>query len=273
MICMEQLRELCREWLAASGFREAQRWEGNFYKEDTQYTAFFANFKDRKDCVGICFGLASTAFTRMAGSEDSLNRHGILNEMGCLRQFVFVREEKDILTLQEKLNDLMEEYAGLEKDGLLKLLKDRRKEFIGSIHAVLKPAGFKKKGNEWSMQLSDHHILRFLVDKSSFCDSYRFIILIKAQNKLVESHLYCINQTLELPGMDRFDPGAVFPFDWQLNNREELMKVLEMLIRDYVEPVKRGGIEELGKLKHIRKSCKCDRDCCEKCWVKKGILF
>lgn len=270
---MERLKERCREWLAASDFREAQRWDGNFYKEDTQYTAFFANFKERKDCVGICFGLASTAFTRMAGCEDSLKDHGILNEMGCLRQYVFIREEKDVLDFAEKFNALMKEYAGLEKDDLLQLLKDRRKKFIGSIHAVLKTAGFKKKGNEWSMQLSDHHILRFLVDKSSFCDSYRFIILIKAQNKLVENHLYCINQTLELPGMDRFDPGAVFPFDWQLNNREELMKVLEMLIRDYVEPVKRGSIEELGKLKHIRKSCKCDRACCEKCWVKKGILF
>lgn len=269
---MEQLRELCREWLAASGFREAQRWVGNFYKEDTQYTAFFANFKERKDCVGICFGLASTAFTRMAGCEDSLKIHGILNEMGCLRQFVFIREEKDILDFQEKFNALMKEYSGLEKDDLLKLLKDRRKEFIGSIHAVLKPEGFKKKGNEWSLQLSDHHILRFLVDKSSFCDSYRFMVLIKAQNKLVENYNSCIFEMLELPDMDRFDPGG-FPFDWQLNSREELMEILEKLIREYVEPVKRGGLEELGKLKHIRKSCKCDRDCCEKCWVKKGILF
>ena len=242
---MENIKKLCREKLLHLGFQESFRFEGNFYRQDEEYTAFFVNFKDRKDCLGICFGLASTAFTRMAGCENSLMDYGILNEMGCVRKFFFIRQEEDIPAFFENLGILTAEYGGISKDELLQLLKEKRKAFVNSIQEVLKPAGFKKKGNEWRLSLSKDHILRFCADKSPYCDCYNFDIDIYANNKLLENHCYCTSEILQPDMENSFDPYSSHRFDWQVNTREDLLKILETLLQEYVEPIKKAAWKNL----------------------------
>ena len=117
------------------------------------------------------------------------------------------------------------------------------------------------------MKLSEHHILRFCADKSPYCNCYNFDIDIYAENKLFENHCYCTSEMLQPDMETAFDPYSSHRFDWQVNTREDLLEILNILLREYVEPVKHGGMAELGKREYIRERCHCDGDCCEKCWI------
>ena len=264
---MDALKQFFRERLLASGFLEGTKKPGNFYKPQEPDTAFFVNFKDRGDRLGICYGLASTAFTRMSACENVLTEYGILNEEACVRFFLYLKEPEDVETAEGIIREKLAPYAGMGKDELLSLVRDRRKQFLNSIHSVLKSAGFKRKGSRWTRPYSDDYLLHFLADKSAFCDSYRFVVTIESNRKKYQNYSWCSNFAYNPAWEDAYDPESAFRFDWQLNTREELMKLLQDFLREYVEPVNRGGMDALGKQEYIRKRCGCKRDCCDGCWI------
>lgn len=264
---MELLKTNLQKWLQNHGFSAAEKQHysaNNFYRKNTEYTAFFANLKEHEDCLRVWFGLASTAFTKMSGCENSLREYGILNEDSCLRYIVFVRDEKDICAFTEQISDLIKRYEGMEKDALLQMLKDKRKGFLNGIHEVLKPYGFKKKGNEWRLPLQEGYILYFHADKSTYCDCYEFDVMIHTQTQPVHR---CVYELLSLP-VNPVEPQWPYRFDWQLNSQEELQYILNRLLEDYVSPAQNLGIAELRKKENIRDWSRCDRTCCDPCWME-----
>lgn len=264
---MDRLKELCKARLLAAGFLEAEKLSGNFYRPDEEYTAFFVNFKNRSNRLGICYGLASTAFTRMAACENSLREYGILNEEACIRHFLYLKEPRDVETAEQIVREHLASHKGLSKDELLTHIREDRKRFLNSIHSVLKPAGFKRKGNEWTRVFSEDYILRYWADKSSFCDSYSFFVTIASKRKKFQNHHWCNRYEYQPSREEAFNPNSAFRFDWQLNTQEDLMEILNTFLREYVEPLEMGGMEELGRRNYIRERCTCGRDCCEHCWV------
>lgn len=264
---MDSLKKLCRERLIASGFSEALKFEGNFYKPDTQYTAYFVNFKNRGDRIGICYGVASTAFTRMAGCENSLVDYGILNEDACIRYFIYLEQPEDISETEMAIRKHLLLHKGISKEDLLLHIKERRKVFLNTIHRVLKPEGFKRKGSEWTYHLSPDHVLQFVADKSSFCDSYRFLIMIRSEKKLFPTYSWCNMYEMQPSREDAYDPNSAFRFDWQLNSDAELKGILHDFVDEYVLPAKKMGLDQLGRMEYIKNRCNCNKKCCESCWI------
>lgn len=178
-----------------------------------------------------------------------------------------MEQPEDILDAEAVIRGHLLPLAGMSKDELLMDIKARRKAFLNTIHSVLKPVGFKRKGNEWTYRLSSDHLLQFVADKSSFCDSYRFLILIRSEKKLVRTYTWCNMHEMQPAREEAYDPDSAFRFDWQLKTKEDLMRILEVFLDEYVVPAKAAGMDGLAKMDHIRARCACNKNCCVSCWL------
>lgn len=250
-----------REALTQAGFLEAT-WPAQgknlgpknplrFYRPDTELTAFFVNLEPAGEGIRIFYGFGSTAFARMKGNEKALLEMG-LDESGNTLRFLCPASED----AAEQISAVYDQYHGTEKDALLALLKERRKAWIARITAVLKPLGFKKKGNEWSKVLPSGHILHFGAEKGSYSDGYNFDIRLKAGPCEVRPGDWCAFAVWELPEDRAIDPFCHHNFDWQLNTAEDLDMILARFLREYLTPLETRDTDALRtKLYCGRKEC------------------
>ena len=270
---LEHLADTYRQKLMDAGFQEAAQNPWCFYREDMPLTAFFVNLKILSDHICIFYGFASTAFTRLAGCENSLMESGIREDDNCLRFYGEIRTEADAMSLREASAERYRQYHGMDKESLLNLIKARRKAFIGRIDAALKPLGFRKKGNQWRKPLGESIILQFWADKSTYMDQYYFEVNIfsTASNQ----GLWCFTERLEKLSVDKFRiPGTIIQcntFDWQLQSAQELDAILERAITQYLLPLQSLPPEKLGAEPEMWKRCICPRDRCAHCWVQKNL--
>lgn len=270
---MEQMAEIFRLQLLEQGFREASQIPWNFYRVDTPLTAFFVNLRPLDDCIGVFYGFASTAFTRMAGSENSLVERGIWEKSSCLRFYGEICGETDATKIREEADSQFRQYRGLDKDALMALIKTRRKEFLDRIGAVMKPLGFRKKSNQWRKPLDENIVLQFWVDKSTYADVYRFEVDIFS---LVSRRgLWCWTDRLRKVSVEKFLlKGKLIDsadFDWQINTQEELDAALDRVINGYLLPIQSLPLAQLGAQPQMWANCICPRDCCESCWIQKNL--
>lgn len=270
---METLAEAYRTQLLELGFLEATERPWYFFRVDTALTAFFVNLKVLDDHICVFYGFASTAFTRMAGCENSLNERGIWEEDNCLRFYGEIRTESEALSVLEDAGQRFRQYRGTEKEALLKLIQEKRKAFLHQIDLVMKPLGFRKKGNQWHKPLGEHIVLKFWADKSTYVDKYYFEVKIfsTASNR----GLWCFTERLDKVSVDKFRvQGKVFDseyFDWQLQSGEELASILDRAVTQYLLPLQSLPLPELGAQPEMWKRCICPRDRCESCWIQKNL--
>ncbi|MBQ7887816.1 MAG: hypothetical protein IJ313_13130 [Clostridia bacterium] len=259
-----------RRTLLDIGFQEATRLANRFYKEETALTAYFVNLKESDDRVSVYYGYASTAFTRMKNDENALIEYGVDEDGSCLRSYTQLHSQEDIPAFFALLKAYMMQYAGIEKDELLALAREKRKAFIGRIAAALKPYGFKKKGNQWTKQIAEHYLLYLWVDKSSYADRYAFDVSISAQNKNFQNGYYCTGGSLiyHPDGTVHSRNGGRHDFDWQIRTEEALDAVIQAFLERYVIAVEKGGMAYLGAQPYISSACK--KDCCSSCWISNG---
>lgn len=262
----EVLHEM-RLALLDAGFQEATRLANRFYKEETALTAYFVNLKEADDCIGVYYGYASTAFTKMKNDENALIEYGVDEDGSCLRSYTQLHSAEDIPAFFALLKAYMIQYAGIEKEELLARIKEKRKAFIGRIAAALKPYGFKKKGNQWTKQIAEHYLLYLWVDKSSYADRYAFDVSISAQNKNFQNGYYCMHDCLMYhpDGTVHSRVGGRHDFDWQIRTESELDAVIQTFLERYVIAVEKGGMTHLGAQPYISSACK--KDCCTSCWI------
>lgn len=262
-----------RQQLLDAGFQEAVCAPFCFFRMDTALTAFFVNLKELEDRVCVFYGFASTAFTRMAGCENSLIERGIWEQDNCLRFYAEIRTEADAVQLRTEAEARYRMYAGTCKEALVKLLQDRRKAFLKQIQDKLKPLGFRKKGNQWRKPLAENVFLQFWADKNPYADLYYFEVDIYCTAST--RGLWCYTERLHNLSVDPFTrKGRVLDsddFDWQLQSPEALEAILERALEQYLLPIMRMSLSELGQQRFIWNGCICPRDCCESCWVQKNL--
>lgn len=256
------LAERYRSELTRAGFSEAA-WpaEGKnlsaknplrFYRQDTELTAFFVNLEPAGDSIRIFYGFASTAFTRVRSNENVLTEMGI-DESGNTLRFLLSSEAPDA---PEQIASVFSQYQGTGKDALLGIIKERRKAWLARITAVLKPLGFKKKGNEWSKVLPSGHTLYFGAEKSSYSDSYNFDIRLRQAPGEVRAGDWCAFAVWEQEQDRAIDPFCHHCFDWQLDAPEELDGLLDRFVREYVRPLDTLDPEGLFRiLRCSKKAC------------------
>lgn len=258
------LAQRYRTALTQAGFSEAT-WPGEgknlgpknplrFYRADTELTAFFVNLEPAGDGVRIFYGFGSTAFTRMKNNESALTEMGMDESDSTLRFLLPVGTETEEADAQEKIAAVYRQYRGTEKDALMGILKERRKAWLGRITAVLKPLGFKKKGNEWSKVLSSGHTLYFAADKGSYADGYNFDVRLQQPPGEIRAGDWCAFAIWEQEQDRAIDPFRHHRFDWQLDPPEELERVLDRFLSEYHQPLNTLDPEGLPKILRCSKT-------------------
>ncbi len=255
-----------REKLLANDFHEpkiqnfsSDQWR--FFKQGTGLTAFIVNLKEIDKGIEIVYGWASTAFTLMKGDENSLIEHGIWNEYINIREKVVILQDDKNTIANQRIKEMYDKYSCLEKDELLEIAKQKRKEFINKIAVRLKPLGFKKKGNTWKKFLDSEFYVMFDAQKSSFSDEYYFNVIVNADNREFARECF----------YGRVFPEELCPLDWQLFPEDEFVTFLDNEVVNLLLHIINTPLVELGKEKMIWEGCTCERDNCVVCWVEKNL--
>ena len=255
-----------RESLTQAGFSEST-WPAqgknlsaknplHFYRPDTELTAFFVNLEPAGEGIRIFYGFASTAFARMRGDEISLGEKGIDESQSALRFMIPLCTEAVETDAAEQITAVYEQYHGTDKDALLAILKEHRKAWLARITAVLKPLGFRKKGNEWYQVLPSGHTLYFAADKGSYSDGYNFDVRLRQPPVEIRLRDWCAFAILDQEQDRAIDPFCHHGFDWQLDPPEELDRVLDWFLTKYYRPMESQDREALKNILYCgKKEC------------------
>ena len=81
------------------------------------------------------------------------------------------------------------------------------------VHKVLKPLGFRKKGNEWNKVLPSGHTLYFAADKGSYSDGYNFDARLAQPPGEVRLRDWCAFAILDQEQDRAIDPFCHHGFD------------------------------------------------------------
>ena len=255
-----------RECLISAGMQEPVKWEfsekgGRFYKEMTPLTAFIVNLKANEYYIEVIYGYSSTAFTRMAGCEESLQNWGVGDDDITIRETVLICDEAEEEAACQQIREMYERYQDTQKDELLAFAKEKRKAFIQQIAAALKPMGFKKKANTWTRNLELDYYVMFNAQKSAFSDEYYFNVYIGKHGTGEYGDCY----------YTRIAPGERYPLDWQALSREEFQFFLDRSAVPALKKIIGTPLTELGKEPWVWSGCGCERKKCQKCWVEKNL--
>lgn len=232
-----------------------------FFRPATRLTAFIVNLKQSNKGIEVIYGYGSTAFTLMNCCENSLNESGIDDDDITIRKKVLILPEDQTHAAANCISEMYQAYRYIEKDELLKIARQQRKEFINKIAVRLKPLGFKKKKNSWKKFLNDEFYIMFEAQKSSFSDEYYFNIFIDTdKQEFGRECFYC-----------RVFPEELCPLDWQLYPHDKFISFLEDNVIALLSHIINTPLAELGKEKMIWEGCNCERDICNVCWVEKNL--
>lgn len=265
--------EKYRETLLKRGYEEALNNSYHFWKILTEKTAFIINLKELQKGVGVVYGVYSTAVLWNDAEWESFRNYGTRDEECNLRYYLEITDIDREREAEVKIHELYEKYHNIDKDTLMNTVKDLRKQFIQEITNILKPLGFRKKGNQWRKHLSENVVLQFWADKNPYADLYYFevdIFSLKSSRRF-----WCYSKRLETIGTDIFDwkrsPESERQFDWQLQSTDDLRSVVNRLYEKELLPLINTELTGLGMQPFVWRHCICPRDCCKTCWVHKNL--
>lgn len=262
-----------REMLLEHGFTEATQNPFHFWKILTEKTAFIINLKKLLQGKGIVYGVISTAVFWSDVDWDYFKECGRFDDDINLRFYLEIHTENDAVVAGDTIGALYQEYLHINKDTMLANVKELRKQFILQITNVLKPLGFRKKGNQWRRKLSDDIMLQFWADKDPYSDLYYFEVDI--YSLVPPGGVWCYSKRLDAKGTDIFDwKNYSEPhrrFDWQLQSAEDLLEIVKRAYEQDLKPFLENDLMEMGKQRFVWNRCGCQRTRCENCWVEKNL--
>lgn len=258
-----------REQLLAAGFHEptksiARDWHWLFYKPLTSLTAFIVNLQGYDDRVEVVYGCASTAFTLMANDKDALITLGVSDDEITIRARLTIRNESGEASSAEAIRKMHDQFATLEKDELLAIAKEKRKAFIREIAVRLKPLGFRKKDNTWTLS-RDGYVLTFNLQKSSYADLYYFNVFLRREGM---TQFGCCYDDRIAPDCE---PAGYWRMDWQLIAPDDLTAFLDDRVLPRLKWLIDTPYADLGADPTLWGDCNCQRTYCDSCWVHKNL--
>ncbi|MGN0322181.1 MAG: hypothetical protein ACI4DZ_03585 [Oliverpabstia sp.] len=262
-----------REQLRNAGFDEASQRPFYFWKILTDKTAFIINLKNLDTGIGIVYGVRSTAVFWSELDWQLHSEFGTADDDCNLRYYLEINNENDEFQTNNMIRSFYNEYCEIDKDTLLKIVKEHRKQFIQQITNILKPLGFRRKGNQWRKHLSGNIVLQFWADKDPYTDLYYFEIDIFSQKS--SEGIWCYSKRLQAKGTEIFDfknySDSDCRFDWQLQSTEDLEEIVNQAYKFDLLPFINNDLLEIGKQPFVWEYCICPRDCCESCWIEKNL--
>ncbi len=248
--------------LGKAGFTQATQKPEHFYKANTDKTAFILNIYHDADCIRMVYGFTSTSFLALGdGDRVFFEQHGISDDDCALRYVLEIKNDSDAIIARDKIDLFYQQYRNVEKDELLTIVKERRKEFLQTITNLLKPLKFKKSGNKWTRILSEDFYLEFHVPKSAYSDQYYFNISV-APTDIKGASVCYYTRIVE----NKFDI-----FDWQLLSEASMQSLLCNAVQTIIHPLIDTPLTELGQQSWLWKRCICKRGICPNCWVEHNM--
>lgn len=241
--------------LGASEMSRSRIHEKNFFRVVSPEKVFAVIVKEN----GVVFGWAFQG--KGEAGEHVLCEYGIDANECNLRFFHGVSTEADWCEAKSAIEKCYRDYLEWTKDELLALIKEKRKAFIQRFTARLKPLGFRKKSNHWLRTIGEKYVFEVDAQKSMYSDEYYVNLSITPQ-EFKGTYLICFHSRIPF--------GGGYIVDWQLTPGEEIERVLDSMMGEYVIPAVEGNLTELGQLDRIQKNCHCKRIHCPDCWVEKN---
>lgn len=247
---MEERREEWKQKLRDAGFLEGTIHTCHFYKELTEKTAFCLNLKFHENYTGIVYGIFSTAIFCNEEEKKWLYKWGCDDEDCNLRYYLEIKEKEDEKKAETAVSALYWKFRQADKEEVLQFVKQKRKEFLNVITGVLKPLGYKKKGNSWSKETKDKIVVYFWADKNPYCDLY--YLMAGAYPLGMEDRVLLNGERIENVLEGKFDwennATAKESYDWQLQSKERLVSMVETALKEYLLPVEEKGWEQLKEM-------------------------
>ncbi len=202
--------------LAASGFISAESRQHRFYRKTSDRTALIVNLTNIGDetdeAVYIVYGI--TTIGASPDFEQSFHVWGASDEEIKLRHSTVATLDNEV-EVAKVIRARFEEYAVLDSDAVKAVAKEKQKAFLNRIHAVLKPRGYRRKGNTWTKTLPTGWTLTFNAQKSAYSDEFYFNYAAyrEGENRYLPSIHGRLSWT-DAEGKERYI------FDWQLLSDE-----------------------------------------------------
>ncbi len=239
---MSQIEKFKEELLASGffmGYKNLYNVGDNryFWKTVTEKTAFAVNLKVMAGGTGVVCGFFSTAIFLMQDDWEYLKENGRYDNSVNLREFYFVEESSNGSEVRTAVKEMYDKYKDFSKDEILDAVKNKRKEFLSRFTDVLKPLGFRKKGNMWYKIVDEEFRTEFHLDKSSYVDTYNFdMSMIRQEN---DGRKRYITRYAETRKTDIFDSrfSASHWYDWQLEPFELAEEILKKYIDEFYLPL------------------------------------
>lgn len=247
-----------QEELISNGFLEAKEKRGHFWRETTEKTAFIINLTDGECYVDVLYGFA--AIPCVKGEENWFSSFGADMDDCHVRQMLCISEEYGEELARQEVADFYNAYQSLSKDEILLLKKERQKEFLNHFAIVLKPLGFKKKRTKWLKELEGGYVLTFEAQKSAYSDQYYFNVSINLPNVIYPA---CFHRRV-----DMFERTL---YNWQLLSNEQVENLVKFTMENYITPILKTPLPDLGKTEFVCSSCTCQRNKCKNCWVDHNL--
>ena len=239
-----------------NGFKRGIYYQERFYKYLTNQTAFVINIRDHGKFVNIVYGITTVSlnqelrehFEKFIQDDDNITLRNITS-------FATIDEENKI---SNDINDFYSKYHLLNKEELLDVSKEKRKEFINCFKTLLKPYGLKKKSNKWSKDLDGNLILNFYLNKSIYSDVYYLDLWINVQdkpNRLCYSKRYAYNNN--------------YTINWQFLNLNEFMQYLKKTLIEDIDLIINSKIDDLHLKDETFENTFCEKNICDNCKFNK----
>lgn len=242
--------------LIDNGFTQSSIYQDRFYKYLTNQTAFIINVRDHGKFISIVYGINTVSLDKELRnhfenfSEDDDN-------ITLRKNISFSNLEEEIL-VNNIIKEFYYKYETLNKEQLLTVSKEKRKEFIDCFKTLLKPYGLKKKSNKWSKDLNENLTLNFYLNKSIYSDVYYLDLWINVQDK---PNRLCYSK--------RYSYYNNYTINWQFLNLNEFMQYLKKTLIEDIDLIINSKIDDLHLKDETFENTFCEKNICDNCKFNK----
>ena len=242
--------------LIKNGFKRGIYYQERFYKYLTNQTAFIINVRDHGKFISIVYGINTVSLDKEL--RNHFENFSETDDNITLRKNISFSSLEEEILVNNIIKEFYYKYETLNKEQLLTVSKEKRKDFIDCFKTLLKPYGLKKKSNKWSKDLDENLTLNFHLNKSIYSDIYYLDLWINVQDK---PNRLCYSK--------RYSYYNNYTINWQFLNLNEFMQYLKKTLIEDIDLIINSKIEDLHLKEEIFENSFCEKNICDNCKFNK----
>lgn len=242
--------------LIDNGFTQSSIYQDRFYKYLTNQTAFIINVRDHGKFISIVYGINTVSLDKEL--RNHFENFSETDDNITLRKNISFSNLEEEILVNNIIKEFYYKYETLNKEQLLTVAKEKRKEFIDCFKTLLKPYGLKKKSNKWSKDLDENLTLNFHLNKSIYSDVYYLDLWINVQDK---PNRLCYSK--------RYSYYNNYAINWQFLNLNEFMQYLKKTLIEDIDLIINSKIDDLHLKDEIIENSFCEKNICDNCKFNK----